>query len=235
MGLNPVTIFEQPFGIEIKLKNFVFLFGNRNSNLAIFEKNYPALTWASIKQVHGDQCVLSSVLANAGEQIEADAQWSPQSNHGLCISTADCVPVLIADLQKGTIAAIHAGWRGVANRIVPKMLAELVSNHSNSQHLHIMIGPHIQFSSFEVEEDTFRALKNSLPSCDFSEFSKTIASSKYLVDLNAVVKYQIQEFKIPADHIQDFHYDTKTNLRFHSYRRDQAQAGRQISFVARLP
>ena len=45
----------------------------------------------------------------------------------ICISTADCIPVLLYDRQRRIVAAVHAGWRGTVNRILTKTLHRMQS------------------------------------------------------------------------------------------------------------
>jgi hypothetical protein len=56
---------------------------------------------------------------------------------------------------------------------------------------------------------------------------------KALVDLNQIMKEQLIQEGIPADHVYDLHLDTFTNPLFHSHRRDKEKAGRQVSFIYR--
>lgn len=228
-----MIIKDHDFGTEIRKGDFLFVFGNKKSSVATFQQAYPQIDFARLKQTHGDLCVQSN--AHEAEPLtEADAHWTTKTNLALCISTADCIPVLIADSKTNTIAAIHAGWKGVANRIVPKTIQILLQSGVELKKIMTLIGPHIQRKSFEVQRDVFVELMNSIsidPN-DCKDFAESLSEKKYLVDLNAIIKFQIHQFGIEADQVFDLHKDTKTDLLFHSHRRDQALAGRQISFVA---
>jgi len=57
----------------------------------------------------------------SGLQGEGDALISERDGLALCVVTADCVPVLLAGPDG--LAAVHAGWRGIAGGVIPAALA----------------------------------------------------------------------------------------------------------------
>ncbi len=60
------------------------------------------------------------------------------------------------------IVGIHAGWRGVANRILPKSIARMHALGAPNQEVHVIIGPHIQKNSFEVNFDVRDSILTSI-------------------------------------------------------------------------
>ena len=67
----------------------------------------------------------------------------------LCISTADCIPVLCYDTRRKVIAAIHAGWRGTVKRIVEKTLDKMVELYgTKGEDVQAYIGPGISLDVF---------------------------------------------------------------------------------------
>jgi hypothetical protein len=78
----------------------------------------PAQSVVRMRQVHGTQVV--TVRRGAGAPPEApdatmgDIAISDDPGVALCVKVADCVPILLADLRRGAVAAVHAGWRGTA-------------------------------------------------------------------------------------------------------------------------
>lgn len=82
---------------------------------------------------------------------------------GICIgvSTADCIPVLLYDSSSGTVAAIHAGWRGTVAGIVEKSIRTMQRTcNLCPATTYAIIGPGISLDAFEVGDevyDTFRA------------------------------------------------------------------------------
>ena len=208
--------------------SFAF-FGNRTADLPAIKAQFPKITFTRLKQIHSAQICES--LPNQDLVHSADAHFSLQKNHGLCVITADCAPILIFSSQEKVVAAIHAGWRGVASRILPKTLDRLKMLGLDFNNVKIMVGPHIQLDSFEVD---FAAKKQILDSIQMPLPQKhffDISEQKSKVDLHEVIKSQIFEYPLATDNLFFLNEDTKTNLAYHSYRRDKETSGRQISFL----
>ncbi len=224
-----MKLIEAEFGTEVHFQNAFVFFGNRNSQIENLKKAYPQFLFSRVHQVHGNK-VVPRTSKNYLDPLEADGHWSQDANTALCISTADCVPIFAFDPKKSLIAGIHAGWRGVQSRILPNTLEVLKTKNSDMSCLRLFIGPHIQMKSFEVDLDV---RNNLLSSCVIKneKFSEKISDTKFLVDLNAIVKAQAGEYGIKSDHIFNLNKDTKSDLNFHSHRRDRENSGRQISFI----
>ena len=72
----------------------------------------------------------------------------------LGVQTADCVPVLIADVNKRAVAAIHAGWRGTVARIVEQGCATMQKEYgSRPEDLVAAVGPSIGACCYAVGEE----------------------------------------------------------------------------------
>lgn len=209
-------------------KVFVF-FGKKNSQLEQLQKVFPDYHFSRIRQVHGTQIQFKNEM-NSATLLEGDAQWSHLSMTGLCISTADCAPVFIYDSARQRIAAVHAGWRGLADRIIPMTCELFLKDNSRAEDLYVFIGPHIQMQSFEVDEDVKNKLLKSNNNVS-NDCVEARGSNKFHVDLNQIIKIQLQTLEIQSDHLYSLHLDTKSDQRFHSYRRDKEKSGRQLSFI----
>ena len=72
--------------------------------------------------------------------VSADGLISEQSLQALWVASADCTPVLIGDVKTGLVAALHAGWRGTAAKIVPQAIARLQARGSKLDDLRIALG-----------------------------------------------------------------------------------------------
>jgi purine-nucleoside/S-methyl-5'-thioadenosine phosphorylase / adenosine deaminase len=85
------------------------------------------------------------------EQRKGDASFTNSRGILLGIQTADCVPVLLVDLKKRAVAAIHAGWRGTLARIAEKTVGEM-RMHFGSDPTDILaaLGPAIGPCCYEV-------------------------------------------------------------------------------------
>ncbi len=100
------------------------------------------LSWN--RQIHSNRVV----EAEHGEIEEADGLVSSESGLGLVVYTADCVPVLIAGPSR--VAAVHAGWRGLADAIIPRAVTALSEEPGQ---LRGWIGPSIGPCCYEVSHD----------------------------------------------------------------------------------
>ena len=101
------------------------------------------------------------VIANCPSEEDlqnVDALVTRLKGYCLCVSTADCVPILIYDPVKQVIAAVHAGWRGTVGRIVEKTL-EVMRLHYGSECKDMVacIGPSISLEAFEVGDEVYAA------------------------------------------------------------------------------
>jgi len=104
----------------------------RNKQLLCEELGIPTSHLIVPHQVHDTRSLeinttfLSSHLEKQAELLEGvDAVYTTEKGVCVCVSTADCIPVLLYHAEAGLVAAIHAGWRGTCARIVEKTLSEL--------------------------------------------------------------------------------------------------------------
>lgn len=71
-----------------------------------------------VNQVHGNRIHDTDATALSMRPVAADAMLSQQAGVGLAIMTADCVPIVLYQPASGKIAAIHAGWQGLACGVI---------------------------------------------------------------------------------------------------------------------
>ncbi|MEB3339557.1 peptidoglycan editing factor PgeF [Okeania sp.] len=108
-----------------------------------------------VKQVHGNTVLKAekSTLATEENYAEADGLITEKAKQAVWACSADCVPVLIADQKTGQVAAVHAGWRGTAAKIVSVALAGLEAQGSQLSDLLIVLGPAIAGEVYQVSEE----------------------------------------------------------------------------------
>ena len=140
---------------------------------------------------------------------------------------------MIYNSETKTIAAVHAGWRGVENQITLKAIEKITSRNTDLNNVHFWIGPHILQKSFEIDRAVLDLLLKSylnknLTDCYFS------SNDKFFVNLLEIVKSQISSYFGEVPNLLDLAKDTKTENLFHSFRRDQQNSGRNLSFIALL-
>lgn len=113
-----------------------------------------------VRQVHGNQVLTPSEVdaAQAPVPLEAEQHLIPaadglltdQANQAVWSCTADCTPILIGDRQTGQVAAVHAGWRGTAAKILPLAIARFQNQGSDLANLCIALGPAIAGEVYQV-------------------------------------------------------------------------------------
>ena len=94
------------------------------------------------------------------KKFKADGIATKLSNFALCILTADCVPILIADKKNMNIAAIHAGWKGANSGIVENIINLMKKKGSKISNLIVAVGPCISHKNYEIKEDFIKKIKN---------------------------------------------------------------------------
>jgi polyphenol oxidase len=106
-------------------------------------------TLIALKQIHSD--VIHLFENSPAEPCRGDASATNRPGLLLAVQTADCVPILLADLKKRAAAAVHAGWRGTLQRIVAKTIGKMrMQFGSNPADLLAAIGPSIGGCCYEV-------------------------------------------------------------------------------------
>lgn len=105
-----------------------------------------------LRQVHGVQVVDLAPGMPGG--AEADASVCRVPGLACEIQVADCLPVLLADVQGRGVAAAHAGWRGLAGGVIEATLLRLCSALGTpAAEVEVWLGPCIGPQAFEVGED----------------------------------------------------------------------------------
>lgn len=117
------------------------------------------------KQVH-ENTVRTASENDAGLEIlrESDTGYDGvvvgaenRNINAACVKTADCVPVLLANIRTGDICAVHAGWRGTVSDIVTNAVRKLSDNPSD---IAAAIGPCIGPCCYEVGNEVYEAVKS---------------------------------------------------------------------------
>lgn len=100
-----------------------------------------------LRQVHG---VRVADAAADGRGAEADAMIAAVPGRVCAVLTADCLPILLCD-QAGThVAAVHAGWRGLALGVVEATVAALAARGAEPGGILAWIGAAIAAPAYEV-------------------------------------------------------------------------------------
>jgi YfiH family protein len=120
----------------------------------------PGNVWR-VRQVHGAAICTAAATPRVNDEDEwpmADALVTDRSDLVLTVRTADCVPLLLADPVRDVAAAVHAGWRGLASRVIAATVAHLQSRYGvRVTDVIAAVGPSIGPERYMVREDVPRA------------------------------------------------------------------------------
>ncbi|MCD7926142.1 MAG: peptidoglycan editing factor PgeF [Bacteroides sp.] len=163
-------------------------------------------------------------------QLEGiDALVTQLPGYCLCISTADCVPILLYDPQTQAIAAIHAGWRGTVSRIVENTLTLMSEQYgTKGKDLIACIGPSISLEAFEVGDEVYNAFHEA--AFDMNIIARK--ESKWHMDLWEANRQQLLAHGVKPENIEisgicTYHH----NDDFFSARRQGINSGRILSGI----
>lgn len=161
---------------------------------------------AWLKQVHGKQVVES------GRSGEADAVVARGSGSVCAVMIADCMPVLFADEAGTTVAAAHAGWRGLAAGVLE---ATVDAMGVPPQKLLAWLGPAIGPGVYEVGDEVRAAYRG------YEHAFHPARPGHWLLDLYSVARQKLKHLK----HVSGGGFCTYSDSgRFFSYRRERTSA-----------
>ncbi len=217
--------------------------------------NASKMTLIGLRQVHSD--VIYRVDKAPAELPRGDALITQTPGLLLTIQTADCVPVLLADVRRHAVAAIHAGWRGTLARIVAKTLGRMrMEFGTQPADVLAALGPAIGQCSFEVGPEVAQAFATQFSEAQawFEGKFEHLSSAgdepnplKWLsmtppghdpppprlqLDLIAANRWQLEDSGVPPEQISAAGLCTACHSElFFSYRREQRGTGRMMSAI----
>ncbi|MDR0940369.1 MAG: peptidoglycan editing factor PgeF [Mediterranea sp.] len=164
-----------------------------------------------------------------------DALLTDQPGYCLCVSTADCVPILLYDPEHQAIAAVHAGWRGTVADILGHVLEEMrLAYGTAGDRLLACIGPSISIAAFEVGDEVYEAFHAA--GFDTTRVScRNAATGKRHIDLWEANRMRLADFGVPDERIELAGICTYNNPDdFFSARRLGIRSGRMLSGITHL-
>lgn len=165
------------------------------------------------------------------ERGKFDALITQLPGLALVVSTADCLPILIHDPVRRAVAAVHAGWRGTAQRIAVQALRALRDAYGTDlSDCRAAIGPGIRGCCFEVDSAVTDAMSAALP--DWERHARANRPGHWLLDLAAINRAMLASAGVLADRIEDVGLCTSCrNELFFSHRADKGRTGRMMNFI----
>ena len=177
-----------------------------------------------LQQVHGNH-VLKVSANGCVDTPEADAAYTSAENVVLAIMTADCLPLLLASADGLEIAAVHCGWRSIADNIIARTLQEF-SVPPNE--IHAWLGPAIGPNAFEVWEDVRTAMLTLNADLDIAFKPK---HGKYFADIYKIASKELNSHGVNSIFGGGECTFTQSDNYF-SYRRD-GTTGRMATLIWR--
>jgi YfiH family protein len=192
----------------------------------------PGAPLASVYQIHSPTTVIVTEAAPNDERPEADAMVTDRKGLLLGIVTADCAPVLLADVEGGVVGAAHAGWRGATAGVTDQAIAAMISLGAKVERIAAAVGPCIARASYEVDHGFAERLLAEDP--DNDRFLSEERAGNPHFDLEAYVVARLAAAGIRK--IEAMGLDTyKLEDRYYSYRRAthriEPTYGRQLSLI----
>ncbi len=199
----------------------------------------PGVEVYRVKQVHGNVVLAPSEIGSSmgsDDEVAADGLITEQAGQAVWVASADCTPVLIADSETGQVAAVHAGWRGTAAKIVPQAIARFQAQGTKNQNLRIAMGPAIAGSVYQVTTEVAALVGASIVSGDPDNVAELILNLHSLpdsplladsqpgrvrLDIRRVIALQLEQLAISSEQLAIAPYCTYQDPEhFFSYRRD---------------
>ncbi len=169
-----------------------------------------------------DGCVDSLCFDETNtDTLIADASITSHVNRACVVMTADCLPVLLCSKDGGQVAAVHAGWRGMADGIIENAIHLFNSSASD---ILAWCGPCIGPSAFEVGLEVQQSLGGPV-----SAYLPHSDTNKVYVDLQQLAKHRLNELGVFNCYFSERCTYSEPE-QFFSYRRDGV-TGRMASFV----
>ena len=202
----------------------------------------PGLHLVRARQVHG-AAIAWADEATASPAGDLDALATDRAGVAVAIATADCVPILIAAVggprvpasnEPGVaaVAAVHAGWRGTLAAIAEATADALVRRTgAGPADLRVAIGPAIGGCCYEVEREIAERFAARFGPEVWNAWRDGF-SGKGTLDLRALNRVILLRAGVPDAAIEIVGPCTFCgDGPFASFRRDGANAGRQLSWI----
>lgn len=177
-----------------------------------------------LKQEHTNEVLVldqQAIRDKCFQNRPYDAIYTQLQNVVCCVMTADCMPLLACNRHGTEVAAIHAGWRGMAEGIIEKTLEKFITPMNE---LVVWAGPTISQRYFEVGHEVKRVLGGD--NSHYAPHSTDI--NKCYANLYALAAERLQRLGVIFRHSKACTYHD--DHQYYSYRRDGV-TGRQASLI----
>lgn len=191
------------------------------------------------EQAHGARVLrIDGGMATGGfvQLGEGDALMTDAPEALIVVKTADCVPVLLFDPVRHTVAAVHSGWKGTALNIVAKTIDALGDEYGcKPKDMLAAIGPSICAKHYDVTD-----AKDGRVAAFEAQFGKNEnivvrTDSRISLDIAQACRMQCEQAGVPASQVDLSGVCTFEDERWPSYRREGAALRNDIWAYIALP
>ena len=186
-----------------------------------------------IVQPHQNHTDISTTIESINNVEYSDAVILEQRNIATIIATADCMPIIVYDPINHIGANIHAGWKGIVNKITEKTIKKLLNEYnSNPNDLIICIGPCIRKENFLVNDDVVKIYRDTFYDEDLDKYiiktdKRNEKGINYSIDNFKLIESRLIKLGIKKSNIHDCGICTvDNNDDWYSYRAEVDKSNR---------
>ena len=170
--------------------------------------DFPEEGFCMNRQVHGTD--IRYVTASdrrlpplEGRPMEFDGVITDQKRVPLCVFTADCVPVLLADESAGVVCAVHSGWKGTVRDMMGAAVAKMTAMGAKSENIRAAVGPAVGQCCFEVGPEVGEAIEALLGTEDSAGLCipERGVPGKFMADIKETNRRRLMQLGVPAENI----------------------------------
>ncbi|MDD4557105.1 MAG: peptidoglycan editing factor PgeF [Alphaproteobacteria bacterium] len=165
-------------------------------------------------QRQGVSNIANYVTQTGFYQTVGDGLVTDKKDVILCLRTADCAPVLLADWKNGIIGAAHAGWRGALRGVIENTISLMLEKGAKIENIDAAVGPCLLKNSFDAGQDMVDEFAAKSP--DFVKYFPAFGD-KFKFDSKSFILDILKRYSLNSVTFSDI--DTYTDKNFFSYRR----------------
>jgi len=232
-------------------------FGDKSLNIPVEDGRINTTPWKELQtgydllvlmQDHGKKIVsltnqitpeeINSFLENppTADAWIASRKILGESKLVVAIRSADCFPILVKSKNTDLVAAVHCGWRGAQTGLLLDVITQLARLGAQQRELEVVIGPGAQSGAYEIKADVASKLEMSYEFVNFPTATEipepTVKrDGKIFAALTNLLSAQAVFAGVPKASILLSPDCTISDEKYFSFRRQNEEAGRQISFI----
>ncbi len=203
---------------------------NKNLNIVSRKININKMKLALMYQTHSNKVIIINSKNKNLVKFKSDAIITKIKGLALGVVTADCVPIILFDVNNNIIGCIHAGWKGAISGIIENTVKKFKKLNSKNK-IYAAIGPCIGSKSYEVDLPFYKKFISKSKKNYIYFINKN--RNKKLFNLRKYVNDKLIRLNVVVDNINKDTFKEKSN--FFSYRRSQKLGqndyGRCISVI----